>query len=179
MVTKCGGGRRRRRRRRRSPGYRIKNKNPTQRCGEIKGQMPSNAQSLYLRAIFSYLYDIFRYFPSFLWQTSRSKHIRQIFAGRCRKATSFSSMTPGRLHMEWEYWEPMKHHIQLGMKINNIKPMDVGYWMNQWYWMFFGDEHPISINIHPFTKLECYFLSAILWWFCFEEKEIKVWTHRP
>ena len=33
VVTKCGGGRRRRRRRR-SPGYRIKNKNPTQRCGE-------------------------------------------------------------------------------------------------------------------------------------------------
>jgi len=32
VVTKCGGGRRRRRRR--SPGYRIKNKNPTQRCGE-------------------------------------------------------------------------------------------------------------------------------------------------
>ena len=95
--------------------------------------MPSNAQSLYLRAIFSYLYDIFRYFPSFLWQTSRSKHIRQIFAGR-RKATSFSSMTPGRLHMEWE---PMKHHIQLGMKIHNIRPMDVGYWINQWYWMFF------------------------------------------
>jgi len=27
-------GGRRRRRRRRSPGYRIKNKNPTQRCGE-------------------------------------------------------------------------------------------------------------------------------------------------
>ena len=135
---------------------------------KIKGQMPSNAQSLYLRAIFSYLYDIFRYFPSFLWQTSRSKHIRQIFAGRCRKATSFSSMTPGRLHMEWEYWEPMKHHIQLGMKINNIKPMDVGYWMNQWYWMFFGDEHPISINIHPFTKLECYFfkryfMMILLW----------------
>ena len=33
VVTKCGGGRRRGRRRR-SPGYRIKNKNPTQRCGE-------------------------------------------------------------------------------------------------------------------------------------------------
>jgi len=29
--------RRRRRRRRRSPGYRIKNKNPTQRCGEKEG----------------------------------------------------------------------------------------------------------------------------------------------
>jgi len=29
-----GGRRRRRRRRRRHPGYRIKNKNPTQRCGE-------------------------------------------------------------------------------------------------------------------------------------------------
>ena len=33
-VEAAGGGRRRRRRRRRSPGYRIKNKNPTQRCGE-------------------------------------------------------------------------------------------------------------------------------------------------
>ena len=32
-VEAAGGGRRRRRRRR-SPGYRIKNKNPTQRCGE-------------------------------------------------------------------------------------------------------------------------------------------------
>jgi len=32
-VKEEGGGRRRRRRRR-SPGYRIKNKNPTQRCGE-------------------------------------------------------------------------------------------------------------------------------------------------
>ena len=37
VVTKCGGGRRRRRRR--SPGYRIKNKNPTRRCGE-KQQKP-------------------------------------------------------------------------------------------------------------------------------------------
>ena len=35
-VVEEGGRRgRRRRRRRRSPGYRIKNKNPTQRCGEI------------------------------------------------------------------------------------------------------------------------------------------------
>ena len=34
-----GGGRRRRRRR--SPGYRIKNKNPTQRCGE-KGFFRTN-----------------------------------------------------------------------------------------------------------------------------------------
>ena len=32
MWEATGGGRRRRRRR--SPGYRIKNKNPTQRCGE-------------------------------------------------------------------------------------------------------------------------------------------------
>jgi hypothetical protein len=30
----CEGGGGRRRRRRRHPGYRIKNKNPTQRCGE-------------------------------------------------------------------------------------------------------------------------------------------------
>ena len=37
VVTKCGGGRRRRRRR--SPGYRIKNKNPTQRCGEIDAKI--------------------------------------------------------------------------------------------------------------------------------------------
>ena len=38
LCVCCDGGggrrRRRRRRRRRSPGYRIKNKNPTQRCGE-------------------------------------------------------------------------------------------------------------------------------------------------
>ena len=35
LVCVCGGGGgRRRRRRRRNPGYRIKNKNPTQRCGE-------------------------------------------------------------------------------------------------------------------------------------------------
>jgi len=37
VLTKCveeEDGRRRRRRR--SPGYRIKNKNPTQRCGELK-----------------------------------------------------------------------------------------------------------------------------------------------
>jgi len=33
-VDKVLEGGRRRRRRRRSPGYRIKNKNPTQRCGE-------------------------------------------------------------------------------------------------------------------------------------------------
>ena len=33
-VVCCDGGGGRRRRRRRSPGYRIKNKNPTQRCGE-------------------------------------------------------------------------------------------------------------------------------------------------
>ena len=36
FVLEEGGRRRRRRRRRRSPGYRIKNKNPTQRCGEKK-----------------------------------------------------------------------------------------------------------------------------------------------
>ena len=34
MLSVCGGGGRRRSRRRRHPGYRIKNKNPTQRCGE-------------------------------------------------------------------------------------------------------------------------------------------------
>ena len=47
VVTKCGGGRRRRRRRR-SPGYRIKNKNPTQRCGEIDAKIqlePKNKTS--------------------------------------------------------------------------------------------------------------------------------------
>ena len=38
VCSVCGGGLEeggRRRRRRRSPGYRIKNKNPTQRCGEV------------------------------------------------------------------------------------------------------------------------------------------------
>ena len=34
MCKEAGGGGGGRRRRRRSPGYRIKNKNPTQRCGE-------------------------------------------------------------------------------------------------------------------------------------------------
>ena len=37
VCSVCGGGLEEggRRRRRRSPGYRIKNKNPTQRCGEV------------------------------------------------------------------------------------------------------------------------------------------------
>jgi hypothetical protein len=58
--------------------------------------------------------------------------------------------------------------------------MDVGYWMNQWYWMFFlgmNIQYPSISNIHLRNTNAIF--CAILWWFCFEEKEIKVWTHRP
>jgi len=43
MCKEAGGGGGRRRR---SPGYRIKNKNPTQRCGEQLRGKPNNWQYL-------------------------------------------------------------------------------------------------------------------------------------